>query len=58
LAVASASASALSGVMPTLSTVSIMPGMEAAAPERTLTSSGSDRSPNRLCISRSTAAIA
>ena len=37
----------LASLRPTFSTVSIIPGMENCAPERTLTSSGSCRSPSR-----------
>ena len=39
--------STVSSFNPRLSTVSIMPGMEARAPERTETSSGFSGSPNR-----------
>jgi hypothetical protein len=42
--------------MPRFSTVSIMPGMEMAAPERTDTSSGSLASPSFLPISFSSLA--
>ena len=43
---------------PMLSTVSIMPGIDERAPERTDTSSGSAGSPNRLPMICSTLAIA
>ena len=39
-------ASATSSVKPKLSTVSIMPGMEMAAPERTDSKSGAEESPS------------
>ena len=48
----------VSGFRPTLSTVSIMPGIEARAPERTETSSGFDGSPNFLPVACSVSAIA
>ena len=38
------------GVQPTSSTVSSIPGIDRAAPERTETSSGRRRSPNRLPV--------
>jgi hypothetical protein len=41
-------------VRPTFNTVSIMPGMEALAPDRTETSSGRSGSPNPIPIDRST----
>jgi hypothetical protein len=43
---------------PRLSTVSIIPGIETRAPERTLTSSGSFASPNLAPTSDSTWVIA
>ncbi len=43
---------------PRLRTVSIMPGIEALAPERTESSSGSDGSPKRLPVSCSSEASA
>ena len=46
--VCSASDCATSGVIPTLRTVSIMPGIENFAPERTETKSGFFGSPNFL----------
>jgi hypothetical protein len=47
-----ASASTVSSLSPRLSTVSIMPGIEARAPERTETSSGLARSPKRRPVTR------
>jgi len=47
----------LTSLSPTLSTVSIMPGIENFAPERTETSSGSSGSPSRLPIAFSTVAM-
>ena len=47
-----ASASAVASLRPRLSTVSIMPGIEARAPERTETSSGLSRSPKVLPVMR------
>ncbi len=46
LPVFAASASRVSSLSPTLSTVSIMPGIESAAPERTETSTGDGPLPN------------
>jgi hypothetical protein len=48
LPVVSARPSTDSRSSPTFKIVSIIPGIEIAAPERTETSSGSCRSPNRL----------
>ena len=45
--------STVSGFSPRLRTVSIMPGMLKAAPERTDTSSGFSTSPNPLPVSSS-----
>ena len=42
--------------MPTLSTVSIIPGIETDAPERTLTRSGAVTEPSSLPVVRSSAA--
>ncbi len=53
-----ASCSATSGVMPTFKTVSIMPGIENFAPERTERISGLSGLPNSLSSSFSSADIA
>ena len=56
LPLCAASPTTLESVNPTFSTVSIIPGMENFAPERTDTSSGSDGSPSRRPIRSSSAA--
>ena len=48
-----ATASTASSFMPRLRIVSIMPGIEARAPERTDTRSGISRSPNFMPVRRS-----
>ena len=54
---ASASASTVWSFRPRLRIVSIMPGIESRAPERTETSSGFFRSPNFLPVCCSSAAM-
>ena len=53
LSVSLMSPATVSGLRPRFRTVSIIPGMLKAAPERTLTSSGFSASPKPLPVSRS-----
>jgi len=56
LFVSAASPLRVSSFNPRLRTVSIIPGIDIAAPERTETSNGSAASPRRFPVARSTAA--